>query len=52
MEAPSVLDLALIKGALLRLELNWHTIDIGSDHLAVSMTILATTSKLENLLDI
>jgi hypothetical protein len=52
MEALSVLDLTLTKGALLRQELNWHIIDIGSDHLAVSITIPATTSRLENLPDI
>jgi hypothetical protein len=52
MEAPSVLDLTLTKGALSRQELNWHTIDIGSDHLAVGMTIPATTSRLGNLPDI
>jgi hypothetical protein len=52
MEALSVLDLTLTKGALSRQELNWHTIDIGSDHLAVRMTILVTTGRLENLPDI
>jgi hypothetical protein len=38
-EASSVMDLTLTKGALSRQELNWHTIDIGSDHLAISVTI-------------
>jgi hypothetical protein len=47
MEAPSVLDLTLTKGSLSRQELNWHTIDIGSDHLAIGITILATTSRLK-----
>jgi hypothetical protein len=46
MEAPSVLDLTLTKGNLLRQELNWHTIDIRSDHLAVGITILGTIDKL------
>jgi hypothetical protein len=52
MEAPLVLDLTLIKGALLRQELNWHIIDNRSDYLAVDMTIPETTSRLENLPDI
>ena len=39
MQAPSVLDLTLTKGRLTRQELNWHTIEIGSDHLAIGITI-------------
>jgi hypothetical protein len=52
MEAPSVLDLTLTKGALSRQELNWHTIDIGSDHLAVGITVPVTTRRLVNLPEI
>jgi len=47
MEVPSVLDLCLTRGALSRQELNWHTIDFGSDHLAISITIPQTTKKLQ-----
>jgi hypothetical protein len=39
MEASSVLDLTLTKGALSRQELNWHTIDIGSDYPAIGIMI-------------
>jgi hypothetical protein len=46
MEAPSVLDLTLIEGALLRQELNWYTIDIGSDHLAIGITIPAKSDTI------
>jgi hypothetical protein len=46
MEVPSVLDLTLTKGALLRQELNWHTIDIGSDHLAIGITIPAKSNRI------
>jgi hypothetical protein len=47
MEAPSVLDLTLTKGYLSRQELNWHTIEIGSDHLGIGITIPATPSRPE-----
>jgi hypothetical protein len=47
MEALSVLDLTLTKGSLSRQELNWHTIEIGSDHLAIGITIPAITSRLK-----
>jgi hypothetical protein len=46
MEALSVLDLTLTKGALSRQELNWHTIDIGSDHLAIGITIPAKSDSI------
>jgi hypothetical protein len=46
MEAPSVLDLTLIKGALLRQELNWYTIDIGSGHLAIGIMIPAKSDTI------
>jgi hypothetical protein len=46
MEALSVLDLTLTKGALSRQELNWHTIDIGSDHLAIGITIQAKSDRI------
>jgi hypothetical protein len=52
MEAPSVLDLTLTKGDLSRQELNWHTIDIGSDHLAVGITIPGTANRLDTFPDI
>ena len=51
MDAPSVIDLTLTKGQLSQQELNWHTIDIGSDHLAIGITISATASKLSTPLD-
>ena len=45
MSTTSVLDLTLTKGKLSRLELNWHTIEIGLDHLAISITIPLITSR-------
>jgi hypothetical protein len=52
MEVPSVLDLTLTKGDLSRQELNWHTIDIGSDHLTVGITIPGTVNRLDAFPDI
>jgi hypothetical protein len=51
MQAPSVIDLALTKGRLSRQELNWHTIEIGSDHLAIGITIPSNSSMLKAITD-
>jgi hypothetical protein len=51
MQAPSVIDLTLTKGRLSRQELNWHTIEIGSDHLAIGITIPSNPSMLKAITD-
>lgn len=42
MDRPSVLDLTFTRGASLRRDINWRTIDIGSDHLAISIDIASS----------
>jgi hypothetical protein len=51
MQAPSVIDLTLTKGRLSRQELNWHTIEIGSDHLTIRITIPSNGNKLKAIAD-
>jgi endonuclease/exonuclease/phosphatase family metal-dependent hydrolase len=47
MTAPSVLDLTLMRGTFSQQETNWRTIDIGSDHLAISYTLPAASARLD-----
>lgn len=41
--AESVLDLAFTKGSLSQHDVNWRTINVGSDHLAISLDIQGTS---------
>jgi hypothetical protein len=46
MATTSVLDLTFTPGLISRQETNRHTIDIGSDHLAIGFTILSRGQRL------
>jgi hypothetical protein len=46
MATTSVLDLTFTRGLISRQETNWHTIDIGSDHLAIGFAIPSRGQRL------
>ena len=49
LNAESVLDLAFTRGSLSRNDLNWRTINVGSDHLAISLDIEGISSTKVNI---